>query len=236
MGSPVVWVAVHRLHHQKSDIEGDPHSPQDGFGHALVGWMTNMGDHQSDDDVRSSATDVMSDPFYRILGTGHTAAQATGCLVACILFRVFLWFTFGPIVAIANTLATITVFWSTQFVNTFCHMDGHGYRSYTTREYSRNCWWVAILTLGEGWHNNHHAVAKSARHGLAPHEIDITWMTISFLEKLGLAKDVILPNPTVLSARSIQNGAPVRMEPLSVAQSTVHHMHHEEEAAVLAAK
>ena len=77
------------------------------------------------------------------------------------------------------------------FVNSACHTIG--YRNTDTGDRSTNCWWVAILTFGEGWHNNHHAFQYSARHGLQWWEIDMTWMTIRLLQFLGLATNVKLP-------------------------------------------
>jgi hypothetical protein len=93
----------------------------------------------------------------------------------------------------ASITATTIIFWSTQAVNAVCHLPGAGYRSHDTYEDSLNVWWVALLALGEGWHNNHHAIPKSAQHGMAWWELDVTWISIVVLEKLGLAKNVIRP-------------------------------------------
>lgn len=201
MGSPILWVAVHRLHHLKSDQPGDPHSPRDGFTHALYKWMFEMDKMQSDEEVKSICADLMHDPIYRWTGIRHKSDQAMRCLLVCIAFRVVLLALFGPFVVVANLLASFIIFWSTQFVNTFCHMEAYGYRTFHTREDSRNVWWVGWLALGEGWHNNHHAIPKSARHGLNWREFDITWVTIWALERLGLAQSVVRPNLTVQEAR-----------------------------------
>jgi len=203
MGSPIVWVAVHRRHHLKSDQPGDPHSPRDGFRHALYGWMFNTSEVQSDEEVVNYTTDLTNDPVYNKLGMAHTGDQAVLCALINIIARVGLYLAFGWPVVIANVLAVFTVFWSTQFVNTFCHMENFGYRTFNTREDSRNVWWVGILACGEGWHNNHHAMPKSAQHGMALHEFDITWYTIWVLEKLGLAKAVVRPNPVVANAKRL---------------------------------
>ncbi len=203
MGSPIVWVAVHRLHHLKSDQPGDPHSPRDGFTHALYEWMFQMPNYQTDEEVVRVTPDLMQDRFYRLLGHGHTAQQAQLCLGINIAARVVLGLVFGWAALLGNLAATFIVFWSTQFVNTFCHMENHGYRTFNTREDSRNVWWVGILAVGEGWHNNHHAMPKSAQHGMAAHEFDLTWITIWVLEKLGLAKEVVRPNPTVARAKRL---------------------------------
>jgi len=193
MGSPIVWVGVHRLHHQKSDQPGDPHSPNDGFWHAMFGWMTKMRGVQTDEELQRAAGELMADPFFRVLGTEHKAYQAALCLGVNIIARVALFFAFGWVALLANVAATLTVFIGTQMVNAVCHLQSAGYRLYDTREDSRNVWYVAMLTLGEGWHNNHHAMPKSARHGMAWWEFDLTWVSIWLLEKVGLARNIIRP-------------------------------------------
>jgi len=193
MGAPIPWVGIHRQHHQKSDMVGDPHSPKDGFKHALYQWMFETTAIQSNEELHAQTADLMSDKCLTCLGTKHDAQQAQMCLAFCIAFRVLILCTLGVVPLLANLTATFFSFWSTQFVNVFCHMKSQGYRSHETKDLSRNVWWVGILALGEGWHNNHHAVPKSARHGFTWFEVDITWYTIWLLEKLGLAKTVIRP-------------------------------------------
>lgn len=202
MGSPVVWVAVHRLHHQKSDIEGDPHSPVvGGFKHALYGWMFSMSDVQSDDELRAQCRDLMKDPVFRWLGSSHAPLQAMRCLLASVAFRTLILLFFGLSAMVANTAAMLIVFWSTQLVNAVCHLKTAGYRSFKTRDESRNVWWVGVLALGEGWHNNHHAIPTSARHGMDWWEFDITWYSIVLLEKLGLCSKIVRPPLQVLRAK-----------------------------------
>jgi sn-1 stearoyl-lipid 9-desaturase len=193
MGAPITWVGVHRLHHQKSDLEGDPHSPRDGFLHSLYEWMFDMKRYQSNEELLRQTPDLMTDPFYRALGYKHEAPVAVLCLALNILFRVFIFCAFGWIALAANLFAMGFVFLSTQLVNAVCHYPHAGYRLWDTRDDSLNVWWVGILAVGEGWHNNHHAVPKSAKHGMAWWEIDVTWMTIWVFEKLGLAREVIRP-------------------------------------------
>ncbi len=193
MGAPITWVGVHRLHHQKSDLPGDPHSPRDGFKHALYQWMFEMSTIQTEEELHAQTQDLLSDKWLAWLGIRHDAQQAQMCLGFCVAFRVLIFFTLGLIPLMANLAATAVTFWSTQFVNVFCHMKSQGYRSHETKDLSRNVWWVGILALGEGWHNNHHAIPKSARHGFDWFEFDLTWYTIWLLEKLGLATTVIRP-------------------------------------------
>ncbi|MBX9880301.1 MAG: acyl-CoA desaturase [Candidatus Obscuribacterales bacterium] len=192
-GGPVVWVGVHRLHHQKTDMPGDPHAPEEGFIHALFGWMLGMKDKQSSEDLHRLCPDLMADPIYSRLGSTHNPMQAYACLAANIAFRLLILYFFGWIALAADLLASGMVFWSPQLVNTICHMPSMGYRLNDTRDKSRNVWWVALLALGEGWHNNHHAVPKSARHGFAWWEIDVTWYAVWVLEKLGLSKNIVRP-------------------------------------------
>jgi fatty-acid desaturase len=204
MGSPIVWVGVHRQHHQKSDLPGDPHSPREGFVHALYGWMFDMRRVQSDAELQAQVPELMSDRFYRLLGDTHDPYQAQLCLGVNIVFRLLLWATIGFPAMMASVISTAIVFWSTQLVNAVCHLPGAGYRSHDTYEDSLNVWWVALLALGEGWHNNHHAIPKSARHGMSWWELDITWISIVVLEKLGLAKNVIRPE----KIRKVQSTVP----------------------------
>jgi fatty-acid desaturase len=91
-------------------------------------------------------------------------------------------------------LRTVYVWHITWLVNSATHL--WGYRTYDTHDNSRNNWWVALLTFGEGWHNNHHANPQSARMGLAWFEIDLTYWTIRFLSKIGLATNVIERRPS----------------------------------------
>jgi stearoyl-CoA desaturase (delta-9 desaturase) len=200
MGSPLVWVGVHRLHHQKSDVDGDPHSPIHGFKHALYGWMFHMAEIQSDAELQAQVPDLMKDPIYRFLGVDHSPRQAQLCLAVNIAYRVILYLVAGPVAVVANVLATFFVFWSPQLVNAVCHVESMGYRSHDTRDLSRNVWWVGLIAVGEGWHNNHHAFPKSAQHGMQWFEVDVTWYTIWVLEKLGLATNVIRPSLTANKA------------------------------------
>jgi len=96
-------------------------------------------------------------------------------------------------------LRLVVVFHVTWFVNSATHK--FGYVSHDSNDHSRNCWWVAVLTFGEGWHNNHHAYQYSARHGLQWWEVDLTWMTIKLLSLFGLAKNIKLA-PTTLPTKA----------------------------------
>ncbi len=152
-----------------------------------------MGEKQSPEEIKRQVPDLLQDKFLSWFGVDHEPQQAQLCLALSIAFRVLILVTLGWIPLVANLAATFVVFWSPQLVNSVCHLKTQGYRLFETRDESRNVWWVAILSCGEGWHNNHHAVPRSARHGMAWWEFDVTWLSILFYEKIGLAKDVIKP-------------------------------------------
>ena len=181
-GGPIFWVATHRVHHKHSDKEGDPHTPHDGGFWAHLGWIL-FGDSHHNDTVMMSkyAPDLAADPFYRWLNTYHyVPVVVTGLL----LLAIGGW----PMVYWGIFLRTVFGLHATWLVNSATHMWGS--RRFETRDDSRNSWWVALLTFGEGWHNNHHAHPVSARHGLAWYEFDISWITLRMLNALGVVRDL----------------------------------------------
>jgi stearoyl-CoA desaturase (Delta-9 desaturase) len=201
-GPVTQWVTDHRKHHALSDRDGDPHSPHSavgegwrarvaGFAHAHVTWLFGIKGMERGEQY---GRDVYADPVLRTVdrlyfvwvaltfavpfalgyAIGGSAGAAAEALVWAGLIRVFVY-----------QHATFSV-------NSICHMFGH--RSYRSRDESRNNRWVAALTFGEGWHNNHHAFPSSARHGLDRLQLDPAWWTIRGLEQLGLAWDVKVPD------------------------------------------
>ncbi|WP_131995664.1 acyl-CoA desaturase [Acidipila rosea] len=181
-GGPIFWVATHRIHHQLSDHPGDPHTPHDGGWWAHMGWiLTGQSLHSQYQVLGKYAPDLARDRFYRLLSKYHWVPLTVSGLIllaiggwSAVLWGVFLRVTLG--------------LHSTWLVNSATHMWGS--RRFATRDDSRNNWWVALLTGGEGWHNNHHAHPVSARHGLKWYEFDPNYYGIWLLKKLGLAKDV----------------------------------------------
>ncbi len=182
---PAAWVAIHRIHHAKSDKEGDPHSAVQGFWWSHLGWMLHLTPRKLDPEFTARlARDILKDPFHAFLDRHFFKL----CLVtAGLLYSLggWSWLVWGVFVRVA------LVFHATWLVNSAAHT--FGYRSHPTSDRSTNCWWVALLTMGEGWHNNHHAFPASARHGLRWWEFDLTWLIIRGLERVGLAWDVKLP-------------------------------------------
>ncbi|MDE1175668.1 MAG: fatty acid desaturase [Edaphobacter sp.] len=181
-GGPIFWVATHRVHHQLTDKPGDPHSPHDGGWWAHVGWILR-GDalHHHEVLLERYAPDLVSQRFYRVLSRFHWVPLV-------ILGLALLWFGGWPSVLWGICLRVTLSQHSTWLVNSVTHMWGS--RRFSTKDESRNNFLIALITGGEGWHNNHHAHPVSARHGLAWYEWDPNFYGIWLLEKLGLATRV----------------------------------------------
>ena len=181
-GGPIFWVATHRIHHQYSDMPGDPHSPRDGGWWAHMLWLlTGETKHSNTRLMAKYAPDLAKDRFYVVLNNYHW--------VPVILLAGLLWAIGGlPMMLWGICLRVVVGLHATWLVNSATHMWGR--RRFATRDDSRNSWWVALLTFGEGWHNNHHAHPTSARHGLAWYEFDISWIQIKILKFFGIAKSI----------------------------------------------
>lgn len=192
-GSPIFWVATHRLHHRYSDHPGDPHSPLDGLWHAFISWMWKPKVIISAAESRHIAPDLYRDPIYSLLHCKHTHWDGIVCFGFAALFRLIIFMLFGPAALAGNLLATLMAFLGPLLVNSVAHVRRFGYETYKCGDDSRNVWFVALLSMGEGWHNNHHAFPQSARHGLKILELDPTWMTICLMKRLGLAHEIRLP-------------------------------------------
>ncbi len=181
-GGPIFWVATHRIHHQKSDQEGDPHTPREGTFWAHMGWiLMGHGLHHDAAVLAKYAPDLSKDKVHVWLSKWHWVTNVVvglGLLayggIPYVLWGIFFRTTFG--------------LHATWLVNSATHLWGS--RRFTTKDDSTNNWWVALLTVGEGWHNNHHAHPTSARHGLAWYELDQNWIGIRTLQLLGLAWDI----------------------------------------------
>ena len=181
-GGPIFWVATHRIHHQFSDKDGDPHSPQDGKWWAHMGWIL-MGKslHQDTQTLSRYVPDLAKSKFHVWITKYH--------YVPPVALLIALYAIGGlPFLLVAGFLRTVVGLHCTWLVNSATHTWGS--RRFVTRDQSTNNFWVAIITFGEGWHNNHHAHPVSARHGLRWYEVDINWYGIWALKKLGLARHV----------------------------------------------
>jgi len=191
-GGPIAWVATHRVHHQNTDKEGDPHSPNDGGFFAHVGWIiTGKSMHARAEELLPFVPDLRKDKYYVWVSKYHWVPPVT---LAVIIYFAFGW----SCLLWAVFLRTVVGLHSTWFVNSATHMWGS--QRFLTGDSSTNSFWVAILTFGEGWHNNHHASPQAARHGIAWYEIDMNWYGIRALKALGLAWDIKLPKAKLSSA------------------------------------
>ncbi|MBV9083124.1 MAG: fatty acid desaturase [Acidobacteriaceae bacterium] len=181
-GGPIFWVATHRVHHQLSDKEGDPHSPRDGAWWAHVGWILfGEAKHNNTRLMSKYAPDLAKKRFYVWLNNYHW-------LPIVVLAAVLVAIGGLPLMLWGVCLRVVVGLHATWLVNSATHLWGR--RRFATRDDSRNNWWVALLTFGEGWHNNHHAHPASARHGLAWYEFDPSWLLIRLLQVFGIAKSV----------------------------------------------
>ncbi len=193
-GGPIFWVATHRVHHQNSDQEGDPHTPVDGTFWSHAGWiLSGRAMHSETALLGRYAPDLTRDKVHVWLSKYHWlfltltgfAQIAIGAALAVPGHRL----AGGISMMLWGTMLRVVVgLHATWFVNSATHLFGS--RRFDTRDESRNNWWVALLTGGEGWHNNHHAHPVSARHGLAWYEFDINYYCIWVLARLGLAHKI----------------------------------------------
>lgn len=205
--TPAYWVGMHRRHHQFADRDADPHSPGAGLLWAHMGWFCfERPDEERRVVTTRYAADVLRDSFYMWLERG-------GAYVVVLLSWVtFFAAGFGAALLIGDPpgeaawfgasvlvwgawFRTVVVWHITWMVNSVTHR--WGYRNFETDDESRNNLFVGILSNGEGWHNNHHADPRSAKHGRRWWELDVAWLSIRLLAALGLATDIVQPSRNV---------------------------------------
>jgi fatty-acid desaturase len=181
-GGPIFWVAIHRQHHQHSDQPADPHTPRVSPFWSHLGWVIfGEANHNNTAIMSRYAPDLGRDRFYQWLSTYHWVPLTT---LGVTLLAIGGW----PLVNWAIFLRVVVGLHATWLVNSATHLWGR--RRFATKDDSKNSWWVALLTFGEGWHNNHHAHPVSARHGLAWYEFDPTWIELKLLRTVGLVWDI----------------------------------------------
>ncbi len=192
--SPNKWIATHRMHHKYVDTDLDPHSARSGFWWPQLGWVV-WGKAQDHDQatLQKYIPDLLKDPIHVLISRFY--------VVPILLSAVLLFAIGGWTMVVWGVAARVVLGWhTTWFVNSLSHI--YGKRPHETGDLSTNNWFVAILTFGEGWHNNHHAFPTSARHGLLWYQFDMNWIAIRVFEKLGWAKNIktaeIAPVPTVI--------------------------------------
>jgi sn-1 stearoyl-lipid 9-desaturase len=179
---PISWVTTHRLHHAFTETDKDPHSPRNGTYWAHMGWIfRGTAQMQSQATVQRYSPDLVKDPYMRFLEKYY---YVSAIIVGAVLFAIGGW----SMLFAGIFLRTVAGWHFTWLVNSATHLWGS--RRFDTRDDSRNNGWIALVTFGEGWHNNHHAHPRSARHGLTWREFDVNWFQLRILEKLGLATEV----------------------------------------------
>jgi stearoyl-CoA desaturase (Delta-9 desaturase) len=202
-GPVIAWVADHRKHHAHTDKEGDPHSPHVGHGegvgavlrglwHAHVGWLMS---EQGRADWKRYAPDLYEDPgmrwinrnFLPLLLLGLALPAGAGFLITGTLAGAATGLLWGGLVRV---FFVHHITWS---VNSVCHFLGS--RRFETDDESTNVFWLALPSLGESWHHNHHAFPRSAEHGLRRWELDPSALVIRALERVGLAWNVVRITP-----------------------------------------
>lgn len=189
---PLWWAAHHRQHHRASDTEADPHSPKlKGFWYSHMGWFLTRGAFRTDLDA---VKDLAKFPELRLLDRFDILVPV---LLAAGLFALGRWLetaapslgTSGPQLLVWGFfVSTVVLFHVTVTINSFAHRFGR--RRFATRDDSRNNWFLALLTFGEGWHNNHHHYPGSARQGFRWWEFDVTFYTLKAMSALRLVWDL----------------------------------------------
>ncbi len=207
-GGPIQWVGTHRIHHRHSDDPNDPHSPTHGFAWAHVFWCLQKNQGGLPWTAASAARDLCRDPGMRLLNRFYIVPQLV-IIVLCYFGGQWAaglgWETSGlSWVLWGVCVRTVFVYHGTWFVNSASHT--WGYRNYDTNDQSTNLWWVALLSFGEGWHNNHHGEQRAAAHGRRWFEFDLTYWTIRLLGVIGLAHDIVEPRKFMTSDPEVRRG------------------------------
>jgi stearoyl-CoA desaturase (Delta-9 desaturase) len=205
------WVADHRKHHAHTDVEGDPHSPHVGHGdglrgvlsglwHAHVGWLlVDQGRAQH----RRYTPDLCEDAGMRLINRWFPALVIAGLAIPALAG----YLVSGTVAGAATGLlwgGLVRVFFVhhvTWSINSVCHFTGR--RRFDVDDHSTNVFWLALPTMGESWHHNHHAFPRSARHGLRWWELDVSALMIAAMERLGLAWNVIRIAPERQAQREL---------------------------------
>ncbi|KAF3608627.1 hypothetical protein DY000_02044568 [Brassica cretica] len=184
-GDPLDWVSIHRFHHQFSDTDRDPHSPKEGLLFSHIMWIFDTLYIKDKCGGRNNVMDLKKQWFYRFL------RKTIGLQV--LMYWTVLYFYGGlPYLTCGGGVGGVLGYHVTWLVASVGHTWGS--RPWKTNDTSHNVWWLSLVTMGDSWHNNHHAFEWSARQGLEWWQIDITWYLIRLFEVLGLATDVKLPS------------------------------------------
>ena len=208
-GMCIRWVATHRRHHQQADHEGDPHSPHlhgegflnmlKGFLHAHVFWCFNSDKAG----LARSVPDLLADPLLVLIDQLYFVWVGLGILLPGLLlgWHYHSWHGFVSGIVWGGLLRICLLQHVTWSINSACHVWGS--RPFKSSDYSTNNLPIALVSLGEGWHNNHHAFPTSARHGLRWWQFDASWMVISLMHYTRLAWNIRVPSQAAMQARQV---------------------------------
>jgi stearoyl-CoA desaturase (delta-9 desaturase) len=214
-GMAIKWCATHRRHHQKSDRDGDPHSPHlhgegaldllRGFWHAHVGWCFDA-DKQN---LARSVPDLLNDRALMLIDQLYFLWVALGLFIPAIILGLYAhsWHGFVSGLVWGGLVRVFLMQHVTWSINSVCHVWGT--RPFNSADHSANNFPIAIVSLGEGWHNNHHAFPTSARHGLKWWQLDASYVVITAMKWLGLAKNIRTPSSAAMRAKAVQSSSPV---------------------------
>jgi stearoyl-CoA desaturase (delta-9 desaturase) len=213
-GPVLTWVADHRRHHKYSDREGDPHSPwrfgddwkalSKGLVWAHIGWMFD-GNHTSQEKF---CPDLLADKKVAKISRSFPALVAVTLLAPALIGGLWSMSWQGAVTAFFwGSLVRVALLHHVTFsINSVCHVTGR--RTYKTRDKSRNVWWLALPSMGEAWHNFHHAEPTSARHGVRFLEIDTSAILIKVMEVLRVVHDVRWPDRHIVARRRLDLTTP----------------------------
>jgi len=203
-GSPMTWAATHRLHHQKSDQDGDPHSPLVGTWWSHLLWLfVKRRPEDKQLMFRKYIPELVEQPMMQFFErTFAMWLWVQGFVLLGVGYALNGWMLGASLVIWGMCVRMTLAYHSTWFVNSATHL--WGYRNYDTRDESRNLWWVAVVAYGEGWHNNHHAHPSVAPAGHRWWEVDMTWWAIRVLQMTGLAYDVRSKIPQGRKANDVE--------------------------------
>ena len=206
-GPPIRWVADHRRHHAFSDAEGDPHSPwrygtsfralTKGLWHAHIGWLFDV----EQTDQKRFCPDLLADADVVRVNRLFPAMVAVSMLLPAVIGGLATWSFTGALTAFfwASLVRVALLHHVTWSINSICHTWGQ--RPFVTKDRAVNVWWLAVLSMGESWHNLHHTDPTCARHGVDPGQLDSSARLIRWFEQLGWARDIRWPKQERLDAR-----------------------------------
>lgn len=210
-GSPIWWTAMHRAHHKHVDTELDPHSPGFGLWRGYAGWIwPHTRAYPPHIKPQLQCKDIYADRLYKFLEQDGSFRRATTVnLLTAFIFHSTTSLIFGWQIGLAGLVASLVMFQLPLIVNTCCHIPRLGYKRFPSADDSVNVWWLGILAVGEGWHNNHHAYPGLARAGLRPYEFDLSWCVLLVGKFFGLVTHL---NAPVVRHRRRRAGLHVRFK------------------------